>query len=248
MNTNDKPRNTFCNRTRREFLWLLAASLLNITLWMLLSAYAVRLMDSGRAAIVAYTMPLWSILLGAIFLRETITAERLIGVFLGLTGMALLLGEDLLGLHATPLGTLLMAGAALSWAAGTVVVKYATPALSTIALGGWQMLIGALPLATGALLLEQVDPASISLRPALGLLYNMLIGSSLCVWIWFRIVALYAAGVAAMSTLLIPVIGVMSGAALLGEPVGWPEVIALVLVITSLAIVHGIWRRQPPGP
>jgi len=39
----------------------------------------------------------------------------------------------------------------------------------------------------------------------------------------------------------------MSGAALLGEPVGWPEVIALVLVITSLAIVHGIWRRQPPG-
>lgn len=224
---------------RHELPHLLLASMLNITLWMLLSAYAVSMMEAGRAAIVAYTMPVWSILLGAIILREPLTARRIAGVVLGLSGMALLLHQDLRDIGASPLGTLLMTGAAFSWAAGTVVVKIGRIRLSTIALAGWQMLFAAIPLAAGALTLESLDPSAVGLWPALGLLYNMVIGSALCVWIWFRIVALYSAGVAAISTLLIPVVGIFLGAVLLDEPVGPAEVAALLLVLAALAVVHG---------
>ncbi|MBL28792.1 MAG: EamA family transporter [Rhodospirillaceae bacterium] len=225
--------------TRHEMPHLLLASMLNITLWMLLSAYAVGLMNAGRAAIVAYTMPVWSILLSAIILGERLTARRIAGVVLGLSGMALLLRDDFRDIGASPLGTLLMTGAAFCWGAGTVVVKVGRIGLSTIALAGWQMLLAAIPLTIGAAVLDDFDVSGIGLWPALGVVYNMLIGSALCVWIWFRIVALYSAGVAAISTLLIPVVGIFGGALLLGEHVGLAEIVALALVLAALAVVHG---------
>tara|TARA_B100000614_G_scaffold133772_1_gene119089 strand:+ start:177 stop:605 length:429 start_codon:yes stop_codon:yes gene_type:complete len=132
-----------------------------------------------------------------------------------------------------------MTGAAFCWGAGTVVVKVGRIGLSTIALAGWQMLLAAIPLTIGAAVLDDFDVSGIGLWPALGVVYNMLIGSALCVWIWFRIVALYSAGVAAISTLLIPVVGIFGGALLLGEHVGLAEIVALALVLAALAVVHG---------
>jgi len=57
---------------------------------------------------------------------------------------------------------------------------------------------------------------------------------------------LFPAGVAAISTLLIPVVGVIAGALILGEPIGWPELAALALVAAALHGVHANTARTPP--
>ena len=56
-------------------------------------------------------------------------------------------------------------------------------------------------------------------------------------WAWFRLVSLVPAGVASLSVIAVPVVGMTSGALLLGEEIGWREGAALVLVVGALATV-----------
>ena len=77
---------------------------LNITCWNMLIAFGVALIPSGRASILAYTMPIWAIPLSVWLLGERVTRRRLAGIALGMVALALLLGESLVGLGAAPLG------------------------------------------------------------------------------------------------------------------------------------------------
>ena len=55
---------------RGERLGIVLCAILNLALWNILVLYGIDLMNSGRAAILAYTMPLWATLTGAFLLRE----------------------------------------------------------------------------------------------------------------------------------------------------------------------------------
>jgi drug/metabolite transporter (DMT)-like permease len=216
---------------------MLALSLFNITGWNLCTGYGVTLLPSGRAAIIAFTMPLWSVLLSVWVLKEPMTRRRALGLLLGTIGMAVLIGGDLAKLVAAPAGTVLMLGAALSWALGTVIMKRYPPAMPTTVMTGWFMLLGGLPIFIGAL---WMDPASFHPYGAwanLGLLYNVLVCFIFCYWAWFRILDMVPAGVASLSTLMIPVIGVFSGMLVLGEVPHWSDIVALLLVIAALGTV-----------
>ena len=58
-----------------------------------------------------------------------------------------------------------------------------------------------------------------------------------CHWAWFRVVAIYPAVVAAIGTLAIPVVGIISSAIIVGESVGWDEILSLSLVVLALFLV-----------
>jgi drug/metabolite transporter (DMT)-like permease len=220
---------------RGALLW---AAFFNITAWHVLSAYALRLVPAGRASIVAYTMPLWTVLLARLWLGEPLTRARWLGLGLGLVAMMVLLGGDLGLLGQAPAGTACMLGGALAWAVGTVLLKRRRWTLPTMALTGWQLVLGAVPVVLGALWLGAWAPlAQLSAPAALGVAYAVLIGIVFCHYAWFKVVELLPSGVAAIGTLGIPVVGTLSGALVLGEPVGWREGIALILVVAGLAIV-----------
>src|SRR5712691_8209906 len=74
---------------------LIAIALFNVAAWNVLAVYGVTFMESGCAAILAYTFPVWGVLLGVWVLREPLTGRRLVGVVLGLLGMLLLLGDEI---------------------------------------------------------------------------------------------------------------------------------------------------------
>jgi drug/metabolite transporter (DMT)-like permease len=223
---------------------LIVTSLFNITGWHLLSAYGIAAMQAGRAAIVAYTMPLWAVLLSRLLLHERIGALRLLALAVGTAGMAVLLGPDLQRLGTTPEGALFMLGAAFCWAAGTVLVKYFQWRTSPALIIGWQLLIGGLPVAAGAFLIENsVGFADISLKAGATLVYLVAGPMIFCHWAFFKVVRIFPASVAALSTLSIPIIGVFSSALLLGERVSAAEVAALALVVVSLGLTSA--GRRP---
>lgn len=224
--------------SRRELPMLLCMALANITAWQLLTAYGLTLMPAGRAIILAYTMPLWAILLSAVVLGEGVDFRRLIGLFLGLAGMAMLLGDEMLGIGRAPLGALLVVMAALSWAAGTVFTKGFAWQLSLTAMVGWQLFIGAIPMIFGAAIFEAGNWAMPGLWSLLALLYTIIIATFMANLVWFRILQLYPAGIASISTLMNPVVGVVASALLLGERLGATEIAALALVVGALATVH----------
>jgi len=217
---------------------LLFCALFNVIGWHLCSAYALTLIEASRASIIAFTMPIWAALLGRLVLGEALTGSKLVGLALGTAGLAILIGPDVAGLGATPLGAMFMLGGALSWAAGTVAIKRVAWTVGPGTLAGWQLLAGSLPITLGALWLQPFpDPSTLS-PAALGTLaYVLVLPMVFCQWAWFKVVRLFPASIAAVGTLAIPVIGVFSSGLLLGEPIGWREFAALGLVCAALAAV-----------
>ncbi len=223
---------------------LLVTSIINITGWHILSAHGIAAMQAGRAAIIAYTMPMWAILLSRLMLKEQVTPMRLWALAFGFAGLFLLLWPDLRAVEAAPAGALFMLGAAFCWAAGTVLVKYFQWHMPATLVMGWQLLIGGIPVAFGAFLLEPVAAVTaISLNALLTLAFVVFLPIIFCHWAFFRVVQIFPANVAALSTLSIPAIGVFSSALLLDEPLRLYELAALGLVVASLGLT-GLSKRS----
>ena len=222
----------------QEIKPLLICTLFNVVGWQLCSGYGISLMEAGRASIIAFTMPLWAALLGHWVLGERMTAAKIVGLALGLTGLAVLIGPDLQSLGAAPLGALFMLGAAISWAAGTVALKRCSWQMSTLVLTAWMLLLGAVPVAIGMLIIGEGLPADgLSTQALLALAYVLALPMLFCHWAYFSVVRLFPAAIAAIGTLAIPIVGVLSSAIVLGEPAGQRELVALCLVCGALAVV-----------
>ena len=217
-------------------LWLLA--LLNITAWNMLIAFGVGMIPSGRAAILAYTMPIWAVPLSMWLLRERITRAKLAGLALGLGGLALLLAESFLGLGRAPLGALLIVGAAFSWALGTVLQKRFPVGLPVGLYTAWIMLLGGVPIFAGALIFDDWGALqAVGLHAWLGTAYNVFIAFAFAHWAWIKIATSVPVSVFSISMLLIPVVGVVSGMLFLGERPTWTEYAAAALVLAALLTV-----------
>ncbi|MEO8039431.1 MAG: DMT family transporter [Betaproteobacteria bacterium] len=222
---------------RGEWPALIALSLCNVTLWNVLVTYGVKLLPSGRSAILAYTMPLWTVLLSAIILKERLTSRRIAGLVLGMGGLLLLLTKELTALESSPDGALLIVGAALSWAAGTTLMKKYPSTLPLVSFSGWNMVIGGIPLVVGALLLDRPEWRPLGVKSIIGLVYNMIVAFIICYTLWFKLVRSAPAGVSAFGTLMIPIVAVFSGMLILGEQPQWSDYAALALILAALATV-----------
>jgi drug/metabolite transporter (DMT)-like permease len=224
----------------RRLCWL---ALTNASGWNALSIYGVSFLPSGRAALLGYTMPIWSMALSVWWLGERLTARRLVGLALGALGVACMMGMEILHMASAPLGACLMLAAALVWAIGIVSLKRFPVALSPTALTGWMLLLGSLPLCLAALIVELPDWRMPSLWPALGLFYNVFIAFMFCYWAWNRIALRLPVTVSSLSSLLIPLVGVLGGMLFLGETPGREEYLGSACILGAVATV--IQRSKP---
>jgi drug/metabolite transporter (DMT)-like permease len=218
---------------------MVAIALFNMTIMNILAIYGIRLLASGRASILCYTMPAWGVLLSTWLLREPFTKRRALGVTLGLTGMGFLLGSEIQAVGRSPLGAVLMVGTALSWALGTVMMKRWPVDLPTTVFTGWQMVIGVVPILVVALAWESgnFDLFALSWGPMLGVFYNLLVAFVFCYWAWMKIAAIAPVGVSSLGVMMIPVVGVFSGMLILSEKPHWQDFVALIAVVGSLVTV-----------
>lgn len=212
-------------------------ALFNITLWNVLVLYGLAMLPAGRAVILAFTMPLWVIPLSVAMLGERFTGAKLIGLAVGLAGLAVLIGGDWQAMAAKPLGALLVLGAAVSWAIGTIAIKRYPVPLPSVTFVGWQMILGGLPIFLAAPLLESHLWQPYSAAAWAAAIYNAAVCFVFCYWAWNRLVQVLPAGISGLSTLMIPVVGVFSSMLMLGEQPGWPEFAALALVSAALLII-----------
>jgi drug/metabolite transporter (DMT)-like permease len=223
---------------RTELGPLVLVALLNVTGWHLGSAHGLSMMMAGRAVIIGFTMPLWAALLSAVILKEPLTPRKNTGLLLGLTGLGILIYPDFGRLEAAPLGVLFMLGAGISWAAGTVMLKRFTWSMPVIVLTGWQLSLGSLPVVVGTLLFEPtIDPGALSLQVVLAMIYVVAFPMWFCHWAWFSVVEIFPASIAAIGTLSVPVIGVISSILVLDEALVLTEWRALLVVVAALRVV-----------
>jgi drug/metabolite transporter (DMT)-like permease len=223
---------------RDQWKRLVLIAFFNITCWNILVVFGLAQLPSGRAAILAYTMPAWSIPLSVLLLGEQLTARKLLGLALGMAGMALLVWDEFHRIQGAPRGALLVLGAAFTWAIGTLLQKKYPVRAPVAAYTAWLMLLGGVPIYIGALLFEDFRRlADISGISALSAAYNVLLAFAWAHWAWIKLATSVSVTVFSLSMLVIPVVGVFSGMLFLGEHPGWPEYTALAFVLGSLATV-----------
>jgi drug/metabolite transporter (DMT)-like permease len=224
-------------------LWpkLIVLALFNIGGWNGFVLFGVQQLPAGRSAILAYTMPIWATLIAAIVLHERLSSRKLVGLALGVAGMSVLIGEQISVVRAAPSGALLILAAAITWAMGTVLLRKWQLPIAQNTLSGWMMLLGWIPLAVLAPFFDPqplaTELAKLSARGWFAIGYNIFLAGTLAHWAWFTLARTLPVAVSSLSSLPVPVVGVLSGMLVLGERPGAQEWIALALVVAALFTV-----------
>ncbi len=225
-------------------------ALVNIAGWNGFVLFGVQQLPAGRSAILAYTMPIWATLIAMAVLHEPLNRRKIVGLILGMLGMAVLLGDDIRHIRSTPTGALMILIAAIVWACGTVLLRKWKPPIAQNTLAGWMMLSGWVPLAILAPFFDPHPPGyllHLSGSTWFAILYNVFLAGTLAHWAWFTLARTLPVAVSSLSSLPVPVVGVFAGMLFLGERPGPSEFIALALVIASLfAVLFQPTQKKPP--
>lgn len=225
---------------------LSVGAVLNVTSWGGMAPLALMWLGAAEAAIIAYTMPVWAMLMAWPVLGERPTAPRLLGLVCGLSGMALLMaGPALTAVSAegAPWSDTKLPGlaailvTALMFAGGAVFTKRCPIEMQPVPLAAWQIVIGMIPVAVMAWALEpRIALGDIT---ALGwgcIIYVGLIAQAVAYLAWFRALKRLPASTATIGALLAPVVGVLGSGLILGEPLEWRHAVALVLVLAGMLL------------
>ena len=122
----------------RELLWL---AVTNMFVWHILIILAISVLSSGRAAILGYTMPVFSALLGVAFFGAQMVGKQWLGVAAAAVGVSLLLFNELSNFSGQPLGVLMALAAAAVWALGTQKLRRTSIVANTLTLSFWMTLM-----------------------------------------------------------------------------------------------------------
>jgi drug/metabolite transporter (DMT)-like permease len=218
---------------------------MGLILWALASGGA------GKTAILVYTMPFWILIFAWPILSEKIHGLNWLPVIMAFTGMIFLL--EPWSLKSTLLSEILAILAGVFWAFGAIIIKLMQkrPGFDIVSVTAWQLVYGSVPLVIAAWLIPQ-KPVQWTPYLAMGVFYNVVLVCAFAFLLWTFIMNRLPAGVAGMSTLAVPVIGILSSMAELGErPDAW-ESLGMVFVIAALALLTVLRLREnrkykPPG-
>lgn len=230
----------------REWLTIAWLGLPNVLGWHTLSIFGVQELASGRAAIVGFTMPIFTVLLGAAFFGERITPRVRLAVVAAGIAIGLLLWHELQSLSGRPAGIAWMLGAAACWGLGTLTFKRAHFQLSAMAVTVWMLLLGSGVLWVLAVALEPVPaPQGFSGPMWLSLAYGVLINYGIAQLIWFGLARHLPPATSAMSIMAIPLVGTLSATFIVGEIPHWQDWLAIVFVMIAIASVLWPSRSRP---
>lgn len=227
-----------------QWLPLAISGLFSIAAFNVLLAFAQLSASTSRAAVITFTMPVWTVLLARLFLREPFDRRKLLGLALGISGLAVL-AWPLAMAGAFTIGLLYALLAGIAWAVGTVISKRFPVAAPPMSIAAWQLAVGAGGAAAGMLLFEGVAlPETFKTVTVAAVAYHVLLAQALAYALWFACLAAVPAGVASLGILTVPAIGVVGAMAVLGERPSPTDFAGLALVIAAAVAV----LTPGPGP
>jgi len=219
---------------RRHRLRVCVATFFYLVLWNIASTYSAILIPSGQSAVLGFTMPLWSALISWAVLGERLDGRLVLAVALGAAAVTLLMVPSFATYAQAPLGMALGLLAGIGWAVGTLILKAGKVDVPATVLTGWQLLISAVPTALGALALGGGHAFVPSWQSIAVIGYIALVPMAIGNVCWFAIVDMLPANVAGLSAVMVPVVAMISGAAMHGEPLGALQLLAMGCCIGAL--------------
>ena len=228
---------------RAQWPELLRLAAANMFVWHACIILAVKVLSSGRAAILGYTMPIFSAILGALLFASPLARRGWLGVGAAALGVALLLWHEFTHLAGRPTGVLLALLAAATWALGTQMLRRTRMTVPTLTISFWMTVMTAFVMSALALAFDRDDWRPISGTAWFSILFNAVLIFGYAHAAWFYLARALPPLASTLSVMLIPVVGVFSGAWLLGEVLHWQDYAAVGLMVVAIASV--LWPARP---
>jgi len=232
---------------RSDLPMILSVGILQMATVLALINLGLARVPAGRSAILAYTMPLWVAPGGVLFLGEKLTRGKILAVILGLAGVAVMFNPfdfDWSNSQGV-IGNGFLLGAAAIWAGTIVHVRGHRWTSTPLELAPWQMLLGLLPLTALAWTVEG-PPPSFELSPTtlLVMFYSGPVITAFPFWASVTVSRALPAVTTSLVFLLVPVMGLLSASAILGEPLSAATVAGLLLIVAGVATVNLAGAKQ----
>lgn len=213
-------------------LWL---ALPNIFGWHLFSILGVEALASGRAAILGFTMPIWTVLLGWALFGQPLSRRALVSVACGSVAVALLVGHELTSLAGRPLGIFWMQLAAFSWGLGTLMMRRTARHLPTETLTVWMMALSSVGFWAVAGLLEPWPTWQFSPGMWASLAWGAAINYGVAQVIWFGMARSLPPQASTFAIMAVPLVGVASAGYIVGEVPRTTDWVAAAFIMGAIA-------------
>ena len=227
---------------RKDWPALLWLSATNMFVWHACIILAIKTLSSGRAAILGYTMPIFSAVIGALFFSAVLPRRGWLGVGAAATGVALLLWHEFTNLAGRPLGVALALIAACTWALGTQLLRRTRIEAATLTISFWMTTLTACVMTVLCVTFEMPQWQAPSATTWAAIVFNAVLIFGFAHAAWFYLARGLPPIASTLSVMFIPVLGVFSGALWLGERVHWQDWLAVVLMVVSIACV--LWPAK----
>lgn len=209
----------------------------NMLGWHAISILGVKELASGRAAILGFTMPIWTVLISVLFLGEKLTRRVAFAVAAVAVAIALLISHEFTALAGRPLGIVWMELGAVLWAVGTLMMRRARLMMPVETLTVWMMILSSICLWAIALVSEPWPVWQFSAVMWASLAYGALINYGFAQIIWASLARNLPPSTSAMSIMAIPLVGTLSATFIVGEWPNWQDFVAIVFVLAAIAAV-----------
>jgi drug/metabolite transporter (DMT)-like permease len=205
--------------------------------WHVLLIVALPHLSSGRAAILGYTMPVFSALWGRALFDERLTLRQAAGVAAAGLAVVLLLWHEFTRLSGAPIAAGAVLVAAGVWGLGTQQLRRTDTPVPTLAISFWMTVATSAVLCALALAFEAPRWQLPGATALWAIAYNAVLVFGYCHAAWFYLARTLTPVASSTSVMLIPVLGIASGALWLGEPLHWQDGAAVTLILLSIAAV-----------
>jgi drug/metabolite transporter (DMT)-like permease len=228
---------------RQYWRELLVLAIFNMFIWHALIILAVQYLSSGRSAILGYTMPIFSALIGALIFHNQLSKRAWGGVFAAALGVILLLWHELANLSGKPVGVVLALVAASTWALGTQMLRRTTIPLPTLTLSFWMTAMTTVVMTVLAFVFEFDRWQEPTPTHWAAIVFNAFLVFGFAHAAWFYLARVLPPVASTLSVMMIPILGVFSGAWALNEILHWQDWAAMGLMVVSIASV--LWPSKP---
>jgi drug/metabolite transporter (DMT)-like permease len=231
-------RRQFILPRRGDVPVIFAVAVLHMGAFSALVAFGLQFVEVGRSIVLGYTTPLWVAPAAWLFLSEPVTGSRLAGVGLGLVGLAIMFNPLAFdwGDRNALIGNGLVLLAALCWATNILYVRMHRWVSTPFQLVFWQALLATAMLSMLAWSIDGAPQIVWSPHLAWAFLYAGVCGTALAHWAMIMVNRSLSVVTTSLGLLATPVIGVVTSAVCLGEPVSIPLICAMAMILGGIAI------------
>lgn len=203
--------------------------------------------QAGKSAVLNYTLPVWVMILGFLFLKERPRVAQWLATLVAFTGVMVMTFLNGKAVSWEPIVFAL--SASICWGAGTIVtqalMRRHSGKIDALTLTAWQLFIGGVVLTALAFVVPEA-PLNWTTSLVLALIYNVGPASAVAFLLWFMLQQRIEANVLSLIVLIVPLVGIAAGWLQLGERPSLPDAIGMALILSGIAVMVVSQRRKLP--